>query len=287
MTFDPFKPFEWQLGHGASLTLGPQGILMGVLNVTPDSFSDGGRHLDLEAAVKQALRMHRAGAQIIDIGGESTRPGADPVDARTEQARILPVLEALAGQSGMILSVDTWRADTAAKAVLAGAHIINDVWGFQKDPEIAKIAASTRSGCVIMHTGRERSRDPDVIADQIGFLEKSLKIAMSAGVPPEAVILDPGFGFAKDSDENVELLARMDELLVLGFHLLTGTSRKRFVGSVTGRSASRRDVGTAATTVVARMKGSAVFRVHDVPKNRDALRMADAVLQAERTSRRR
>lgn len=281
MAIDPFEPFEWQLGHGLGLQLGPRGVLMGVLNVTPDSFSDGGRHLDLDAAVTQARKMHKAGAQIIDIGGESTRPGAEPVDAKTELSRILPVFESLAGIPGLILSVDTWRAETAAKAVAAGAHIINDVWGFQKDRRIAHVAAETGAGCVIMHTGRERTKDSDVITDQLGFLGKSLEVVRSAGVADQAIVLDPGFGFAKGTDENIELLARMDELFALGFHLLTGTSRKRFVGAVTERSATRRDVGTAATTVVARMKGSAVFRVHDVPKNRDALRIADAVLLAE------
>ncbi len=282
VAFNPFAPFTWKLGHDAHLTLGPKGVLMGILNVTPDSFSDGGRHFDFNTAIRQARRMHGAGAAIIDIGGESTRPDAEPIDARTEQERILPVFEALHGTPGMILSVDTFRAETAAMAVEAGAHIINDVWGFQKDPEIAAVAAGTGSGCVIMHTGRERIKHPDPVRDQIAFLEKSIAIARRAGIPDEAVVLDPGFGFAKDERENLELLARFDELFALGFHLLTGTSRKRFIGGVTGRKGNARDVGTAATTVVARMKGSAVFRVHDVPKNADALRMTDAVLAAGR-----
>lgn len=280
MAFDPFAEFNWQLGADKTLSLGPVGRLMGILNVTPDSFSDGGLHLDVDAALKQARRMKKAGAEIIDIGGESTRPGADPVSAKTEQQRILPVIEELSRDRELIISVDTWRAETADKAMRAGAHIINDVWGFQKDPQIAKVAASHGAGCVIMHTGRERAKNPDPVADQMMFLKESLKVARKAGISDRQIVLDPGFGFAKDPHENLELLARFEELFDLGYHLLTGTSRKRFIGAVTGRGQTRRDVGTAATTVVARMKGSAVFRVHDVPKNRDALKMADAVLAA-------
>lgn len=279
---DPYLPFEWQLAHGQTLVLGPAAVIMGILNVTPDSFSDGGQIDGLDAAIRAARRMHRAGAAIIDIGGESTRPGAGETSAAEEQARVLPVIEALRSDSGMILSVDTWRADTAQKAVDAGAHIINDVWGFQKDEAIAGVAARTGSGCVLMHTGRGRERDRDVIADQRAFLSKSLDVAFKAGVKRASIVLDPGFGFAKDPEENIELLAGIDRLHALGQPIVTGTSRKRFLGSVTGRGVSRRDVATAATSVVARMKGSAVFRVHDVPKNRDALAIADAVIEGER-----
>lgn len=278
---EPFAAFEWRLAHGRSVTLGSRAVIMGIVNVTPDSFSDGGRLDGVEAAVKAAMRMHRQGAAIIDIGGESTRPGAAETDALQEQARVLPVIEALAGHPSMLISVDTWRADTARKAVEAGAHIVNDVWGLQKDPKIAGVIARCGAGCVIMHTGRERERNRDVIADQHAFLSVSLEIARKAGIASDRIVLDPGFGFAKEAEENLELLAGMEHLLGLGQPLLTGTSRKRFIGAVTGRAVSRRDVATAATSVVARMKGSAVFRVHDVPKNRDALAIADAVLEAK------
>lgn len=280
MAFDPFAPFTWKLGHGQQIELGPRAVIMGVLNVTPDSFSDGGRYERPDAAIRRAKRLAGQGAAIIDIGGESSRPGFEEISAAEEQDRILPVFEALA-DSGMLLSVDTWRAETAEQAIRAGAHIINDIWGFQRDPQLAAIAAKYRAGCVLMHTGRERKKDADVIRDQRLFLGKSLEVAEKAGIAREQIVLDPGFGFAKDPDENIELLARMEELFSLGSHILTGTSRKRFIGHVTGRSASRRDTGTAATSVVARMKGSAVLRVHDVPKNRDAVRIADAVLKAE------
>lgn len=254
---------------------------MGVLNVTPDSFSDGGRFAGVEAAIAEAREMAANGAAIIDIGGESTRPGADPVDAPTEQRRILPVIEALRGTE-MILSVDSWRAETARRAIDAGAHIVNDVWGFQKDREIAAVAAATGAGCVIMHTGREREKLADPLADQTLFLSRSLEIATGAGIALDQIVLDPGFGFAKDTEENVEVLARLEELHAFGQPLLTGTSRKRFIGAVSGREPGARDVATAATTVIARLKGGAVFRVHDVPKNRDALAIADAVIAARR-----
>ena len=177
-----------------------------------------------------------------------------------------------------ILSIDTYRVETARLAVEAGCHIINDVWGFQREPALAELAAKTGVGCCLMHTGRERKRDPDVIADQHAFLETSIKIALAAGVGRDQIVLDPGFGFAKDPHENIALLARFEELMEFGFPVMTGTSRKRFIGHHTGREAEERAAGTAATNVIARMKGSTVFRVHDVAINKDALAMADVVL---------
>ena len=282
--YDPFVPRQWHIGHGRQLEIGPKALIMGILNVTPDSFSDGGRFDGTETAVAQAIAMVEAGADIIDVGGESTKPGAEAVDAATEQARIMPVINNLAQRGDVVISVDTYRAHTARMAVEAGAHIVNDVWGLQKEPEIADVVAATRSGVVIMHTGRERQRNRDVIADQIAFLSQSLEFANAARIAHSSIVLDPGFGFAKDNDENLELLARFDALHSLGYPLLTGTSRKRFIGHVTGRDAQNRDIGTAATSVVARMKGSAIFRVHDVTANKDALAIADAVISAGRTS---
>lgn len=254
---------------------------MGVLNVTPDSFSDGGRHADHAAAVSHAERMIAEGADIIDIGGESTRPGAEPVSAEAEQARILPVIAQLAARGDIILSVDTYRAETARRAVAAGAHIVNDVWGLQRDPAIARVAAETGAGLVIMHTGRDRDRLPDVIEDQRLFLGRSLEIAAGAGVAPEQIALDPGFGFAKTPDENLALIARFAELRAFGYPLVAGTSRKRFIGAVTGRDGDLRDQGTAATSAILRLRGADVLRVHAVAINRDAVAMADAVLASE------
>eukprot|EP01132_Coremiostelium_polycephalum_P010686 gene10686-13086_t len=269
---------EWRLAHGRSLTLGPVSVIMGVLNVTPDSFSDGGVHLALDKAIEGARAMIAEGATIIDVGGESTRPGATRVDPRTEQARVLPVIEALARETDVLISVDTYREETARLAVAAGAHIVNDVWGVQREPAIADLAAETGAGLVIMHTGRERERDPDVIVDQFAFLNRSLEIARLAGVAREQIVLDPGFGFAKETEENLALMRRFGELQAFGYPFLAGTSRKRFLGAVTGRDADQRDVVTAATSAILRLAGADVFRVHDVRMNRDALAIADAML---------
>lgn len=275
---NPFQVYNWQLAHGKTLELGARACVMGILNVTPDSFSDGGRFTTIDNAVKQAEKMVEEGAVIVDVGGESTRPGSDPITAEEEQSRVLPVIEALLKRDVPLVSIDTYRASTARMAIEAGAHVINDVWGFQKDPDIAEAASATGAGICAMHTGRERQKENDVVKDQMAFLGKSLDVLKRAGVREEAIVLDPGFGFAKDPVENAELLARLDELHELGFPLLIGTSRKRFIGHYTGRDDANRDIGTAATSVVARMKGGAIFRVHDVAANVDALAIADAVL---------
>ncbi|KRB60353.1 dihydropteroate synthase [Rhizobium sp. Root708] len=270
----------WRVGHGRTIELGPRAVIMAIVNVTPDSFSDGGRHATVEAALARALEAVNEGAAIVDIGGESTRPDAAPVSAAEEQARVIPVIEALRGRSDVLISIDTYRADTARLAMAAGAHIINDVFGLQKEPEIAAVAAKTGAGLCLMHTGRERQKLADVIADQFLFLEQSLEIAFKAGVERETIVLDPGFGFAKDTRENIELMTRFSELHKLGFPVLAGTSRKRFIGAITGRDAADRDAGTAATSALLRLRGASIFRVHDVAINKDALAVADAMLDA-------
>ena len=275
---NPFAPITWKLAHDCELVIGNKAVLMGILNVTPDSFSDGGKFETVRAAVEQANRMIDEGAVIIDIGGESTRPGAEAITAEEEQSRVVPVIRALSGLKGVFLSIDTYNATTAHIALEEGAHIVNDVWGFQKDPDIAAVAAKFRAGCCAMHTGRERNKKKDVVEDQKVFLEQSVKTMRSAGIGDDSIVLDPGFGFAKDPDENIALLSRFEELHGLGFPLLVGTSRKRFIGHVTGREEGDRDIGTSATSVVARMKGAAIFRVHDVATNADALAIADSVL---------
>jgi len=250
---------------------------MGILNVTPDSFSDGNAYKSLDAAVLKAINLKNQGADIIDIGGESTKPGAEPVSADVEQQRVLPVIEALASVQDIIISIDTYRHSTAKLAIEAGAHIVNDVWGCQKEPEIAGLVARTGAGLCAMHNGRDRQRDADVIEDQKQFLGKSLETIKQAGVHDAQIVLDPGFGFGKSAEDNIELLGRFEELHSMGYPLLVGTSRKRFIGHYTDRDVDDRDIGTAATSVVARMKGGAVFRVHDVPANKDALAIADAL----------
>ena len=273
----------WRAAHGRGIALEAKGRLMAIVNVTPDSFSDGGRHFSVDRAVEHALSCLSDGAEILDIGGESTRPGATPVSAAEEQDRVLPVIEQLARETDALISIDTYRADTARRAIAAGAHIINDVHGLQREPEIAAIAAEYGAGLCVMHTGRGRDRLADVIADQFDYLERSLAIAAAAKVARETIVLDPGFGFAKETvEENMALMARCDELLTLGYPLLVGTSRKRFLGTLTSREAGERDAATAATTVLLRMKGASVFRVHNVAINRDALAIADAMIAAQR-----
>ena len=281
-----FEPRLWPLAHGRSLTLGPRGLIMAIVNVTPDSFSDGGQFATKQTAIDQALRLAEAGAHILDIGGESTRPGAAAVDGEEERRRILPVISALAerfGREGPVISVDTYRAGKAQAALDAGAHIVNDVWGLTREPDIAEVAARAGAGVCIMHTGRERVVLPDVIEDQLAFFARSLKIADEAGIERSRIVLDPGFGFAKETAAiNLELMRRFEELHVFGLPLLAGTSRKRFLGDVTGRPAPERDVATAATSAVLRLAGASVFRVHDVASSRDALAVVDAMMGQER-----
>lgn len=267
----------WRLARGRTLELGSKSRIMGIVNVTPDSFSGDGVVAD--RAVEQALQMVGQGADIIDIGGESTRPGADEVNASEEQDRILPVIEQLAG-SDVLISVDTYRAETARLALAAGAHVINDVWGLAREPDLAQVVADAGAGLVIMHTGRGRQKRTDVIDDQFVFFERSLEILAETSLPRDHVLLDPGFGFAKETrEENTELMARLPELHELGFPLLVGTSRKRFLGAISGRETSDRDAATAASNVVLRLGGADVFRVHNVAINKDALAVADAMLE--------
>ncbi|WP_458363918.1 dihydropteroate synthase [Agrobacterium tumefaciens] len=269
----------WQAAHGRSLKLDGRGRIMAIVNATPDSFSDGGRYLAVDAAFSHALTCVEEGADIIDIGGESTRPGAAEVTEGEEQDRVLPVIERLRRETDVLISVDTYRASTARLAIEAGAHIVNDVFGLQKDGNMAGVVAAARAGVCIMHTGRDRQKRADVIEDQFEFLNRSLEMAEAAGIARDAIVLDPGFGFAKDERGNVELMARFGELAAFDLPVLAGTSRKRFIGSLTGRDAAHeRDIGTAATTVILRLAGAAIFRVHNVAVTRDALAIADAVL---------
>jgi len=271
----------WRVAHGREIELGKRSVIMAIINVTPDSFSDGGRYQTVDKAVEHALQAVADGAEILDIGGESTRPNAAFVGPAEEQARILPVIEALRRHTQALISVDTYREETARLAIGAGAHIVNDVFGLQKEPAIAALSAETGAGLCIMHTGRDRQKLADIIEDQVFFLERSLEIASAAGVLRDRIVLDPGFGFAKETPgENLELMARFEELHRFGLPLLAGTSRKRFLGAVTGREPAERDAATAATSALLRLQGAAVFRVHNVAINRDALTVADAMLAA-------
>ncbi len=274
----------WRLAHGRSVTLGVTGHIMAIVNVTPDSFSDGGRYIDVANAVAHGLACIGEGASILDIGGESTRPGAAPVTASEEQDRILPVIEKLAQETDVLISVDTYRADTARLAIAAGAHLVNDVYGLRHDPQMAHVVSESEAGLCIMYTARGRDNlHEDIIEDERVFFDESLHMAKAAGIAGDAIVLDPGFGFVQKQDHNSELMARCRELHSLGFPLLVGTSRKRFVGAVSMREvAAERDFATAATTAMLRLAGASIFRVHNVAGNLDALRMADAVLDADR-----
>lgn len=268
----------WSIGHNKRISLHPSSVLMGILNVTPDSFSDGGDHNSLQEAVSFGQKMMDAGASIIDIGGESTRPGFDAVNVKEEQNRVLPVVEKLAGRDATFLSIDTYHAETAYLALKAGAHIINDIWGLQRDPEMAEIIASERAGVVIMHNCRDRDVLTDIIEDQKFFFDKSLELAKKSGIADDAIVLDPGFGFGLDFHDNLVLLNRASELHMFGFPLLAATSRKRFLGTLTGQlDAKMRDIATTATSVLLRQAGFSIFRVHNVMMNKDALAVVDGV----------
>jgi len=257
--------------------------LMGVVNVTPDSFSDGGLYLDPAAAVAHGRELAGAGAEILDVGGESTRPGAEPVAAEEELRRVVPVVEGLRGLDCEV-SVDTSKAPVAAAALDAGATIVNDVTALCGDPEMASLCAERGATVVLMHmrgdprTMQEDPRYGDVVAEVKAFLAERLEAARAAGVTTERVWLDPGIGFGKTAAHNMELLRRLGELRELGRPLVIGTSRKSFIGKVDGSAAGERLGGTIASSVLAAAEGAEVLRVHDVAEVRQALAVATAIL---------
>jgi dihydropteroate synthase len=257
--------------------------LMGVVNVTPDSFSDGGLYLDPEAAIQHGEELARAGAAILDVGGESTRPGAEEVDVDEELRRVVPVIEGLAGGEAAI-SVDTSKAAVAAAALEAGAEIVNDVTALRGDPEMVVLCADRGATVVLMHmlgTPRTMQRDPvyeDVVADVKAFLAERMAVAVAAGVAEERIWLDPGIGFGKTAAHNLELLRRLAELRELGRPLVIGASRKSFIGRVDGSDAGERLGGTIASSVLAAAEGAEILRVHDVVEVGQAMAVASAIL---------
>lgn len=263
------------------LDLGRATRIMGILNTTPDSFSDGGRYVNVESAVRHAREMVLAGADLIDIGGESTRPGADPVSLDEELSRILPVVEALRRELPSIpLSVDTYKAEVARQSLVAGAHIINDVWGCKADTRMAQVAAD--AGCpVILTHNRPETEYADLYADVASDLMESVQIARAAGVQDAHIILDPGIGFAKNGAENLRLMTQLDSLVELGFPMLLGTSRKRFIREVLDLPVNDVVEGTAATVAFGIAQGCQIVRVHDVASVKRTVAMCDAMLYAE------
>ena len=269
------------LPHGGQLSLGQTPLVMGILNVTPDSFSDGGQHDLLTTALAHARFMIAEGADIIDIGGESTRPGAAIVSVQEELDRVIPVIEALiaAGVTAPI-SVDTYKPLVADQAIQAGASIINDVHGLQGAPEMADIAALHHAPIIAMHWDKARDLDKPLLDEVDRYFAETLAIAHRAGIAPDQIILDPGFGFAKSVAENYALLNGFDSLASsrAGMPILIGTSRKSMIGKLLGNQPDERLAGTIATNVLAYARGGHIFRVHDVRANRDALRVAQATL---------
>jgi len=267
----------------------PFPCVMGVVNVTPDSFSDGGRFLAADAALSQALTLVREGAAIIDIGGESTRPGSEPVPADQELARILPVIEAVVESLGAPISVDTMKAGVARRALDAGAAIINDESALRYDDAMIDVVAEAGCPVCLMHmkgqpkTMQDDPRYHDVVDDVLSFLEARMAFAVAGGVREDQLLIDPGIGFGKTVAHNLALLAGLDRFAALGRPVVLGASRKRFLGAILGTEPAERVIGTVATTVIGLMAGAHVFRVHDVKPNFEALRVALAVREGAPT----
>lgn len=267
-------------------TLGPGPVLMGILNVTPDSFSDGGDFLNPDHAAKQAANMLEEGARIIDVGGESTRPGSDPVSPEEELRRVIPAIRGISeAHPGATISIDTYRAATAEAALRAGAHIVNDVTALRGDPALASVVAEAGCPVVLMHmlgepkTMQREPRYGDVVHEVQGFLAGRAEYAESEGIKMENIVLDPGIGFGKTMEHSLALLNHLDAIVELGYPVLLGASRKSFIGKISGlEEAKDRVAGTVATSVLGYERGATFFRVHDVRANREALEVAAAIL---------
>jgi dihydropteroate synthase len=276
----PMPIFQLPLPDGRILSSQTRPLIMGILNVTPDSFSDGGLFAAHDAAIAQAERMAQEGADIIDIGGESTRPGHQPVAEEEERRRILPVIEVLAKRLKQPLSIDTMKASVARAALDAGAVILNDVWGLRHDPDMPNVARRA-AALVVMHNRREVDASVDMMAEVKSFLAGSLALGEAAGLPKERILVDPGIGFGKTRAQNLTLLGRLGELSTLGAPILVGLSRKSLIGHVIGEVAPReRLFGTIAANVLASQAGASVVRVHDVKAHVQALAVASAIAAA-------
>jgi dihydropteroate synthase len=285
------KTFRLKL-RNSTLVLGPRTLIMGVLNVTPDSFSDGGKFLDPQRAVEHALAMQLDGADLLDVGAESTRPGSQPVSAEEELRRLLPVLRALRPKLKVPISADTRKSQVAEAALAAGADILNDISGLRHDPRLAEVAAKYHAPLILMHMRGEPAtmqKGPfakDVVKDVLSGLRASLAKARKAGVPKSQIVLDPGIGFGKSHAQNYELLRSLPKLAQLGCPLLVGTSRKGFLGATLAHNskslpAEERIFGTAATVAASILQGAHIVRVHDVPEMVQVARVADRILASE------
>jgi dihydropteroate synthase len=281
-------PWEWAWQiRGRTLTLGPRTLVMGVVNVTPDSFSDGGRTFSVPSAVAHGLRLVAEGADLLDVGGESSRPGSAPVPAAEELERVLPVIRALALACDVPISIDTTKSEVAVAAIEAGARIVNDISGLRNDPDLARRIAPSGAGLVVTHmqgTPATMQASPvyaDLIAEVLAGLAASLEAAGAAGIGPERVVVDPGIGFGKSVGHNLALLEHAGRFRALGRPVLIGASRKSFLGAVTGRAVGDRLAGSVAAATIAIRAGATIVRAHDVAATLDVARLADAVRAGE------
>lgn len=288
------KPLEKECADGPFYRAGDyllpiysKTFVMGILNVTPDSFSDQGRHSNFQDAVDHAKKMIEAGADIIDVGGESTRPGHTPVASGEETRRILPVIQALSGL-GVPISVDTWKSSVAQAAVAAGASVINDIWGCQRDPDIAKVAAGTGAGLIVMFNAFDSDlvkKSGDIVSDAMVYLKESIRIARNAGVRDDQIMTDPGIGFGVTTKESLSLIRAIPMFRDLGFPVLLGPSRKRFIGAVLDKEVDGRLWGTVSACCVGACLGANAVRVHDVSEAVDAMRMKDAIFNISESNK--
>jgi dihydropteroate synthase len=267
------KPFEQ---NGTVLDFHKETIVMGILNITPDSFSDGGQFNAIDAAIAHAKQMVNDGAKIIDIGGESTRPGHDPVSAEQEIARVIPVIKALTKELDVMISIDTYKAEVAEQAILAGAHIINDVWGAKKEPAIVKVAAKYQVPIILMHN-RDNTEYNHFWNEVRIDLEESVQLAKDAGVAEEHIWLDPGIGFGKTTEQNILMMQHLSDLADMGYPVLLGTSKKSMIGNVLNLPVTERLEGTAATVSYGVMHGCHIMRVHDVKEIVRTVKMMDVL----------
>lgn len=266
---------------GFDLELNKKTLIMGILNVTPDSFSDGGQYEDTQTALNHAIQMVKEGADIIDVGGESTRPGSEFVPVKQEIKRVVPVIETLKKYINKPISIDTYKADVAEAAIKAGANMVNDVWGLQKDPEMASVIAHYKVPVIIMHNQETKVYEKDIMASMIEFFNHSLEIAKNAGIKRDQIIIDPGIGFGKNLKQNQEVMNRLEELHVLKLPILLGISRKSIVGLTLDLPPHERLEGTLALNAFGIQKGVSIIRVHDVKENLRIAKMIDAVVRGD------
>lgn len=268
---------KWKIGT-CELPINEKTLIMGILNITPDSFSDGGKFNNIEVAVKRAKELVEHGADIIDIGGESTRPGYTQISVEEEIKRVVPVIEALTSEINVPISIDTYKSEVARASLQAGAHIINDIWGAKADANMAKVAVDFNAPIILMHN-RDNMNYTNLISDMLEDLNESIQIVKAAGVTDDQIILDPGIGFAKTMEDNLKVMNHLDQITNLGYPVLLGTSRKRFIGAVLNDlPPAERMEGTGATVCLGIERGCSIMRVHDVKEIARMAKMMDAMM---------